>query len=394
MHDRMIALVAAMAFADTAHAEVPQGPKNVPEFEPAFESQTRAPDIGKAQRLDVEVIADGLAHPWGIEVLPDGAYLVTERPGRIKVIRPGKGVQVVAGAPEVLARGQGGLLDVALAEDFETSRRIYLTYAKPLGRGASATAAASAVLQDSPPRLTGLKDLFVQSPPSRSSKHFGSRVVPHDGHLFITTGERSSRRERVLAQDLATTYGKVVRIKPDGEVPDDNPFLGQSDALGEIWSYGHRNPQGAAIHPGTGDLWTLEHGPAGGDELNLIRRGANHGWPLVSYGENYTGTPVGTGRPRAEGVAEPRYYWDPVIAPGGFAFYDGDMFDWNGDVVAGSLNPGGIVRLKLQGTQVAGEARYLEELGRIRDVEVDRDGAILLLVDAGDGALVRVAPAP
>ncbi|MXY33727.1 MAG: PQQ-dependent sugar dehydrogenase [Boseongicola sp. SB0664_bin_43] len=393
MHQGLIALVAMAALAGTTHAQVSQGPKNVPEFEPAFENQTRAPEIRNAQRFNVEVIADGLAHPWGIEVLPDGAYLVTERPGGIKVIRRGEGVQAVAGAPEVLARGQGGLLDIALAEDFESSRRIYLAYAKPLGSGRSATAAASAVLQENPPRLTDLDDLFVQTPPSTSSKHFGSRIVPHDGHVFVTTGERSSRRARILAQDLKTTYGKVVRVTPGGGIPDDNPFLGQGGALGEVWSYGHRNPQGAAIHPRTGELWTLEHGPAGGDELNLIKRGANYGWPLVSYGENYIGTPVGTGKPRAEGITEPRYYWDPVIAPGGFVFYDGDMFDWNGDIVAGSLNPGGIVRLRLRGVRVSGEARYLEELGRIRDVEVDRDGAILLLVDARDGALIRVTPA-
>ena len=393
MHHRLIALAAMAAFAGTTHAQVSQGPKNVPEFGPAFEHQTRAPEIRKAQRFNVEVIADGLVHPWGIEVLPDGAYLVTERPGGIKIIRRGNGVQTVAGAPRVRARGQGGLLDVALAEDFETSRRIYLTYAKPLGGGRSVTAAASAVLQENPPRLTDLEDFFIQAPPSRSSKHFGSRIVPHGGHVFITTGERSSRSARVLAQDLEATYGKVVRVTPGGDIPGDNPFLGQGDALGEIWSYGHRNPQGAAIHPRTGELWTLEHGPAGGDELNLIKRGANYGWPLVSYGENYIGTPVGTGKPRADGITEPRYYWDPVIAPGGFTFYEGDMFDWAGDIVAGSLNPGGIVRLKLRGVRVAGEARYLEELGRIRDVEVDRDGAILLLVDARDGALIRLTPA-
>ncbi len=231
MHQRLIALAAVAAFAGSAHAQVSQGPKNVPEFEPAFENQTRAPEIRKAQRFNVEVIADGLAHPWGIEVLPDGAYLVTERPGGLKIIRRGKGVQSVAGAPEVRARGQGGLLDVALAEDFVSSRRIYLTYAKPLGSGRSATAAASAVLQENPPRLTDLEDFFVQTPPSRSSKHFGSRIVPHDGQVFITTGERSSRRVRVLAQDLEATYGKVVRVTPRGDIPDDNPFLGQGDAL-------------------------------------------------------------------------------------------------------------------------------------------------------------------
>ena len=195
-------------------------------------------------------------------------------------------------------------------------------------------------------------------------------------------------------QALNTTYGKVVRITLEGGVPTSNPFSGQDGARAEVFTYGHRNPQGADLHPRTGDLWTLEHGPKGGDELNLIEPGANYGWPLVSYGEDYSGTPVGTGKTSAPGITEPRYYWDPVIAPGGFAFYDGDMFEgWDNDVVAASLNPGGIVRLKLRGTTVTGEARYLGNLGRVRDIEIDRDGAILILVDDPEnGALVRVTP--
>ncbi len=389
---RTVFFVTAL-LAVPAAAQVAQGPKNVPEFQPAFENQTRAPEIRDGAAVQSETLATGLAHPWGVEVLPDGGYLVTERVGRLSLIGADGSVTRVRGVPDVVAERQGGLLDVALAEDFATSRRIYLTYAKKIGLRSNATAAATALLSEDGARLTDVRDIFVQTPASRNPMHFGSRIVLDGPYAYVTTGEHSSRDERVLAQDLRTTYGKVVRITLDGGVPDDNPFVGQPDALGEIWAYGLRNPQGADLHPDTGELWTLEHGPKGGDELNRIVPGANYGWPIVSYGENYNGNPVGSGQSSATGLTEPRYYWDPVIAPGGFAFYDGDMFDgWQGDVLAGSLNPGGLVRLKLEGDRVTGEARYLGNLGRIRDVEVDRDGALLLLVDAPNGALVRVTP--
>ncbi len=376
-----------------ALAQVDQGPKNVPEFSPAFAAQTRAPEIKDGTRLATQVVATGLANPWGIEVLPDGGYLVTERPGHLSIVGADGSVTRVAGVPKVVAQRQGGMLDVALAEDFATSRRIYLTYAKPIGLRSNATAAATAVLSEDGTKLTDLRDIFVQTPASRNPMHFGSRIVLDGDYAYITTGEHSSEAERVLAQDLRTTYGKVVRITLDGGVPADNPFTGQSDTLGEIYSYGHRNPQGAALHPETGALWTLEHGPAGGDELNRIVPGANYGWPIVSYGENYSGTPVGTGRSSAPGLVEPRYYWDPVIAPGGFKFYKGDLFaGWQGDVIAGSLNPGGLVRLTLEGETVTGEARYLGNIGRVRDVEIDRDGALLIIIDAPQGSVIRVTP--
>ena len=387
-----VALAAMMVSIFPALAEVKQGRPNVPEFRPAFKNQTRAPEIRERVRLNVEVIAKGLKHPWGVEVLPNGDYLVTERVGRLVRIRKNGAKSRVRGTPKVVAERQGGLLDVALAEDFRTSGRIYLTYAKRQGLRGLATAVAYATLREDPDRLTGLRDIFIQTPASRSPIHYGSRVVLDGPHAYVTLGEHSSKEERVLAQDLRTTYGKVVRLTLEGGIPKGNPFRGQKDAMGEIWSYGHRNPQGADIHPDTGDLWTLEHGPAGGDELNRITKGANYGWPIVSYGENYNGTPIGTGRSSAPGLKEPQYYWDPVIAPSGFAFYDGIMFDWHGDVIAGSLNPGGIVRLKLKGNRVVGEARYLRKLGRIRDVEIDHDGALLLLIDDPDGSLVRVTP--
>lgn len=390
MFRHAVGLVVILGHA--AWAEVDQGPPNVPHFTPAFENQTRAPEIGEKVSLKVDVLAEGLEHPWGVAPLPEGGYLVTERVGRLVHVGADGSVREVRGVPEVVAKRQGGLLDVALALDFASSRRIYLTYSKPRGWRKSATALATGVLAEDFDRIDGTQDIFIQSPSSSSPLHYGSRVLLREGEIFVTLGEHSTPNERVLAQDLRTTFGKVVRILPDGNIPADNPFVGQPDARGEIWSYGHRNPQGAAFHPVTGDLWTLEHGPAGGDELNRIEPGANYGWPIVSYGENYVGTPIGSGQSSAPGIVEPRYYWDPVIAPGGFTFYDGDLFDWQGDVLAGSLNPGGIVRLTLEGDRVTGEARYLEDQGRVRDVDVDHDGALLLLIDASDGRLLRITP--
>ncbi|CAN0602097.1 unnamed protein product, partial [Ectocarpus sp. 12 AP-2014] len=231
-----------------------------------------------------------------------------------------------------------------------------LTYSKPVGRR-TVTAAGTGVLNADFTQLSDFEDIFVGNPPSNSPMHFGSRIVLDGDVAYITSGEHSSPQTRVLAQDLQSTYGKVLRITLDGEAAPGNPFIGQADVDPRIFSYGHRNPQGADLNPVTGDLWTLEHGPRGGDELNEIEAGANYGWPIVSYGINYSGSSVGTGKSSAPGMSEPRYYWDPVIAPGGFAFYDGGLFDWTGDVIAASLNPGGLVRLALDGNTVMGEAR-------------------------------------
>jgi glucose/arabinose dehydrogenase len=372
----------------------PTGPKNA-DFAPAFPEQTRAPARASGVTPEVERFAGPLEEPWGIDALPGGGYLVTEQPGRLRhVAGDGTISAPISGVPEVLYQRQGGLLDVTAAPDFAQSRRIYLTYAKPLGGGLSATAAATGVLSDDMTALREVEDIFVQTPGSPNPMHYGSRLVfDGDGHLFITTGEHSSRAERVLAQDLGTTYGKVVRLAADGGVPADNPFTGRADAIDSIWSYGHRNVQGAAIEPGTGRLWTIEHGPAGGDELNAPEPGVNYGWPVISYGVNYGGSAVGAGEAVREGMAQPRYYWDPVIAPSDMIFYDGGMFaDWQGDLLIGSLNPGGLVRLELDGDTVTGEERFLEGEYRIRDVEIAPDGAILLLWDSPDGAVLRLTP--
>ncbi|RVT86878.1 PQQ-dependent sugar dehydrogenase [Rhodobacteraceae bacterium CCMM004] len=390
-----LTLAAVLLAAPAAAQPVDQGPKNVPEFAPAFENQTRAPAMAADVALSVETVAEGLAHPWGVEALPGGGYLVTERPGRLRHIdADGQVGPEIGGVPAVFDRRQGGLLDVALAEDFSESRKVFLTYSKPMDSGLSATAAARGTLSADVSDLTGVTDIFVQDPPSPTPMHYGSRIVLDGTHAYVTTGEHSRPAERVYAQDLDKTYGKIVRITLDGQAAEGNPFAGQEGAVDTIWTLGHRNIQGADIRPADGSLWALEHGPAGGDELNRIEPGTNYGWPVVSYGENYNGTPIGSGEPRAEGFAEPRYYWDPVIAPGGFAWVEGAMFaDWEGDILAASLNPGGIVRLRLDGDTVVGEERLLPDLGRVRDIEIDSDGAILALIDAANGALVRITPA-
>ena len=389
----ILAALAAPAFAQSGDP-IDQGPKNVPDFEPAWPTQTRAPAQDSGVSLSVETIADGLAHPWGIEVLPDGGYLVTEREGRLRVITPDGTLRkdAITGIPQVQNRGQGGLLDVKLADDFAESGVIFLSYAKPLDGNESTTAIARGTLNSDMTELSEVTDIFLQDPPYANTKHFGSRVVQDGDMLYITTGERSDLETRTRAQDLGTTYGKVVRITLDGEPVDGNPFADESGAIPTIYTYGHRNIQGADMD-GEGRLWTLEHGPKGGDELNLIEAGANYGWPEVSYGERYSGQPIGTGEHSAPDFKEPQYYWDPVIAPGGMAFYEGEMFaDWQGDVIASSLSPGGINRLDIDGDRIVGEEKFLQSEGRIRDVEIDGDGAILLLTDKPNGAVLRVTP--
>ena len=392
-----IALASAPACAqDAAGASdyVAQGERNT-SFEPAFEAQFRAPAVSSPFQVEATSLAGPLVHPWGIAALPERGYLVTERPGRLRhVAEDGTISDPISGVPEVVAQEQGGLLDVALAPDFAESRTIFLTYAKPVGDGLSATAAARAVLSDDMSSLSEVQDIFVQEPGATAPMHFGSRAVPDgQGHVYVTTGEHFTERYRDYAQDLDKTYGKVVRVNADGTVPEDNPFTGQEGAIDSIWSLGHRNIQAAALDD-QGRLWTIEHGPQGGDELNLTEAGLNYGWPVVSYGRNYDGAPVGSGEASAEGFEQPEYFWDPVIAPSGMTFYQGEMFsEWNGDILVGSLVPGGLVRLTLEGDRVAGEERLLRDAGRIRDVEVLDDGSVLLLTDEENGEILRLTRA-
>ncbi|MEX0838679.1 MAG: PQQ-dependent sugar dehydrogenase, partial [Parvibaculum sp.] len=277
-------------------------------------------------KIRVETVAQGLEHPWALAFLPDGNMLVTERPGFLRIVTPdGKVGDAIYGVPEVDARGQGGLLDVALDPDFAENRLIYLSYAEKGEGDRNGTAVVRGHLTESmSPQLRDVEVIFRQQPKEASTLHFGSRLVfDRDGHLFIALGERSKANLRAQAQDLDSHLGKIVRIMPDGSVPEDNPFVNEDGALPEIWSYGHRNQQGAALHPETGILWTNEHGPRGGDEVNIPEAGRNYGWPVVSYGVNYSGTPVGSGKSAAPGMVGPVHYWKPSIGPSGMAFYTG-----------------------------------------------------------------------
>jgi len=393
-------LIAAFALLlpFTALAQpVTDGAANRPDITPAFPEQTEAPERVSSFVSDPRLIAGGLEHPWAVAVLPDNAgYLVTERPGRLRHIsRDGTVSDVITGVPDVFDTAQGGLLDVALAPDFAESRRIYLSFSKPLGLMRAATAAVRATLSEDHARLTDVVEIFVQTPASRVPIHFGSRVVPApDGTVWITTGERGGTPGlRELAQDASTTYGAVVRVAPNGAPAPENPFLGDANAAPERVTLGQRNIQGAAVSPVTGALWTVEHGPAGGDELNLIEPGANYGWPVVSYGINYNGSEVGDGRAaHAPDFIEPVYYWDPVIAPGGMEFYampvGDEMFpEWSGDLLIAGLQARAVVRLSLENGRVVAEERLARGVGRVRDVAVDSNGAVLFVTDAPDGGL-------
>ena len=342
--------------------------------------------------VDHQVITDGLEHPWSLAFLPDGGYLVTERPGRLRMIAADGRLlaEPVAGLPEIAARGQGGLLDVVLHPAFEQNRLVYISYNEP-GRGGMGTAVARGRLEGR--SLLDVEVIFRLQPKSSRRLHFGSRLVfDRAGHLFITLGDRG---ERPRAQDLADHAGSVIRLHDDGSVPQDNPFVGNPTALPEIYSYGHRNIQGATLHPRSGRLWTHEHGPQGGDEINLPEPGVNHGWPVITYGVNYGfGTPIGEGTHKP-GMAQPLHFWTPSIAPSGMAFYQGERFPrWNGDLFVGSLKFRLLVRLELEDGKVVHEERMLEdELGRIRDVRLGPDGYLYLLTDDDDGMLVRLVPA-
>lgn len=337
-------------------------------------------------------VARGLANPWSLAFLPGGRMLVTERPGRLRLLAPdGRAEANIAGVPEVFARGQGGLLDVCLDPDFAANRKLYLSFAEPRDGGA-ATSVLRASLPANSQTLSDQRVIFRQLPASSGSQHFGSRIVPaRDGTLFIALGERGQKEK---SQDLSTHYGKVVRINRDGSVPPDNPFVGRSDARPEIYSYGHRNIQGAALHPQTGQLWTVEHGARGGDEINLPLPGRNYGWPVITYGRDYSGLRIGEGTQKA-GMEQPYHYWDPSIAPSGTMFYTGDLFPrWKGNMFVGALAGSHIARLELGPDKVLREEKLLADLGhRFRDIRQGPDGAIYTLTDDADGELLRIEPA-
>jgi glucose/arabinose dehydrogenase len=343
-----------------------------------------------AQTVRAETVAAGLDHPWALAFLPQGRFLVTERPGRMRVVSAdGKAGPALAGVPPVAAGGQGGLLDLVTDSGFAANRTIYFCYSEPGGNGNS-TALARARLADDDRRLEDVRVIFSQKPKVASSLHFGCRIVEaRDGTLFLTLGERFGRKED--AQTLDTHHGKIVRVQKDGGVPRDNPFVSRAGALPEIWSYGHRNAQGATLAP-DGTFWMHEHGPQGGDEINLPQPGRNYGWPVITYGENYGGGRIGEGITRKAGMEQPLHYWVPSIAPSGMAFLTSDRYgaEWKGNLFIGSLKFGYLARLEIAGGKVAREEKLMQGIGRVRDVRQGPDGLLYLLTDESDGKLVRL----
>ena len=340
----------------------------------------------KQGTIKVHTLAQGLSHPWGLAFLPDGRMLVTEKVGRLRIVdRDGKVSEPLKGVPEVVVKGQGGLLDVALDPNFAENSLVYLSYSESGDVGKAGTAVARGKLGAD--GLDGVQVIFRQYPKVDGGNHFGSRLAfSRDGTLFVTLGERFTFQP---AQDLATHLGKIVRINPDGSVPADNPFVGQEGALPEIWSYGHRNPQGAAIHPETGKLWETEFGPLGGDELNIPRAGKNYGWPVVSWGKHYDGTDI-PDPPTHPEFADAIAHWTPVISPSGIAFYTADAIPgWKGNLLIGGLSSEAIIRLTLDGEKVSAEER-IPMGARIRDVAQGPDGAVYALTDESDGKVLRL----
>ncbi len=408
MQTRFLPLIALVMCAcgpapDTPAAQEGSSPPvetraaNAPDQKPAFAGQTRAPRQVLGVAYSVETVVGGLDHPWGLAFLPDGTRLVTERAGRLRLVGAGGQLSTpVAGLPAVDANGQGGLLDVAVDPNFASNGLIYWTYAQT-GDGGNGTAAARGkLISGASPRVEGVQVIWSQTPKLNSSLHFGGRLVfAGDGTLFITTGDRSTLEGRMQAQRLDGALGKVVRINADGSIPSDNPYVGKAGARPEIWSSGHRNLQAAALDP-SGRLWTVEHGAKGGDELNHPEAGKDYGWPTSTYGEEYSGKPIGDGITAKAGLEQPVYYWDPVIAPSGMVFYQADLFPvWKGSILVGALRGQHVARLTLKDDRVVGEERLFEELDqRIRDVRVGPDGALYLLTDADDGKLLRVVPKP
>jgi glucose/arabinose dehydrogenase len=352
-------------------------------------------EIERSQQHDfrIETLADGLAHPWGLAFLPDGGILITERPGRLRLYKDGAlQPEPIAGVPEVVARGQGGLLDVTLHPDFAANGLVYLSYA---GAGAGEDGAGTEVARArfDGAALHDLEVIFRAEPKVGGGNHFGSRLrFAGDGTLYVTLGDRF--RYMKEAQSLGNHLGTIVRLNDDGSVPDDNPFVGQRDARPEIFSYGHRNVQGLAVQPGTGTLWAHEHGPQGGDELNILKPGANYGWPAITYGIDYSGAII-SDKTAAPGMEQPVVYWVPSIAPSGMAFYEGEAFpEWRGDLFLGALSHLHLRRLEIKGETVVAQEELLTGLSaRIRDVRAGPDGFLYVLTDSSDGKLLRLAPA-
>ncbi|QJR10812.1 Aldose sugar dehydrogenase YliI [Usitatibacter rugosus] len=397
---RLLALSAAplfaAAFAAHAACEKPleTRPVNAEGQQPAFLDQTRACESKSAVKLDVVVLAKGLANPWAVEPLPNGDLLITEKPGRLRIVSArGQLGEPIEGVPTVDAAGQGGLLDVALSPGFAKDRTIYFSFSEPR-QGGNATSVGRGVLSTDHKKLENVKVIFQALPTYKGDKHFGSRLAfGPDGMLYLTLGERSDTPMRKLAQQLDNHMGKVLRLKPDGTAADGNPFATQAGAKPEIWTYGHRNVQASAFDM-LGRLWVVEHGTQGGDEVNLIQKGKNYGWAVQAYGEEYSGKPIDGALTVRDGMEQPVYYWDPVIAPSGAQFYSGKLHAaWKGNLFVGSLKDKYLVRLVLQNDRVTGEEHLLADRGqRIRDVREGHDGALYIVTDEKNGELWKVTP--
>jgi glucose/arabinose dehydrogenase len=395
----LVTVLAVLSLDVTAQqGGVDTKPPNAPSQKPAFAGQTRAPEQKLEVAFDVVPVAEGLVNPWGMAFLPDGRILVTEKPGRLRIVgKDGKLSEPVAGLPPVDARGQGGLLAIALDPAFAKTRLVYWSYAEPRDDGTNNTAVARGrLVEEAAPRVEGVQVIFHQVPSMNSRLHFGSRLVfARDGTLFVALGERSITEGRMQSQQMDGLLGKIVRINADGSVPKDNPFVGKTGVRPEIWSIGHRNIQAATLHPSTGELWEVEHGARGGDEINIARKGKDYGWPTIAYGIEYKGNPITGGITAKDGMEQPLYYWDPVIAPSGMAFYTGSLFPgWKGSLFVGGLASTAVVRLTVKGEKVVGEERLLTDLKeRIRDVVQGPDGALYLLTDNKAGRVLKLTPA-
>ena len=369
-------------------------PANAPNQQPAFVGQTRACVMKSTTAFDVTVVATGLVKPWSVEPLPDGNLLVTEKGGRLRIVSSNGTIGApINGVPAVDARGQGGLLDVALSPSFATDRTLFWSFTERR-EGGNGTSVARGMLSQDRSRLDSVRVIFRALPAYDGTMHYGSRLAfGPDNMLYITTGERSDTVMRQHAQRLDGHMGKVLRINTDGSVPTDNPVANRSDTKAEIWSNGHRNIQAAAFDA-DGRLWVIEHGTRGGDELNLIEKGANYGWPVQAYGIEYSGNPIAGSETAREGMRQPVYYWDPVIAPSGAQWYSGDAFpEWKGNLFVGSLKEMRLVRLRISGEKVTGEEHLLtERRQRVRDVRQGPDGALYVVTDQDNGELWRITP--
>jgi len=405
MRIQLIAAAVSLAVAGAANIAAAQGvdlrPPNNPEQKPALPAQTDAPETKSNVAFDVVTVAEGLQNPWSLAFLPGGKMLVTERPGRLRVVSAdGTLSAAVAGMPAVFSRGQGGLLDVVLDPAYAKTNLIYWSFSEPQADGTNNTAVARGKFVDeaTAPRVDDVRVIYHQRPSLNSPLHFGSRLVfGRDGTLFITQGERSIIPGRMQAQKMDSGLGKIVRINADGSIPKDNPFVGKEGVLPEIWSFGHRNVQAATLHPTTGELWESEYGARGGDEINIARKAKDYGWPTITYGIEYAGGPIGAGITQQAGMEQPLYYWDPIIGPSGMVFYTGTLFPaWKGNLFIGGHGTSDLVRLVIEGEKVVGEERLLKDLQpkpeRIRDVRQGPDGAIYMVTDSATGRIIKLVP--